>query len=182
MTHHHGRAEPTVTSNIYLDILQLYAVQQFLEGVIFNRRTTLRRIVREPWIQYSPSSKVLSATWSPRSPDITPLDFYLWVMKQIRVQCERINDINHLKQRITNVIHLLHQTSLPVCGKNWTIVYVWATNGASNCAEQVCKPESFPLFGEDITHSLFRCFPLTGQNCTMTLLTHCRFLPTTFFL
>ncbi|GBM49949.1 hypothetical protein AVEN_22461-1 [Araneus ventricosus] len=44
-------------------------------------------------------------TWPPRSPDITPLDFYLWGYVKQHVFSERINDINHLKQRITDVIH-----------------------------------------------------------------------------
>ncbi|GBN77650.1 hypothetical protein AVEN_131335-1 [Araneus ventricosus] len=43
--------------------------------------------------------------WPPRSPDITPLDFYLWGYVKKHVYSERINDINHLKQRITDVIH-----------------------------------------------------------------------------
>ncbi|GBN82616.1 hypothetical protein AVEN_7121-1, partial [Araneus ventricosus] len=37
MTQHHA---PTVTSNIYLDMLQLYAVPQFPEGVIFQQNGT----------------------------------------------------------------------------------------------------------------------------------------------
>ncbi|GBM15849.1 hypothetical protein AVEN_260127-1 [Araneus ventricosus] len=43
--------------------------------------------------------------WPPRSPDITPLDFYLWGYVKQHMYSERINDINHLKQRITDVIH-----------------------------------------------------------------------------
>ncbi|GBL90808.1 hypothetical protein AVEN_215545-1 [Araneus ventricosus] len=43
--------------------------------------------------------------WPPRSPDITPLDFYLRGYVKQHVYSERINDINHLKQRITDVIH-----------------------------------------------------------------------------
>lgn len=43
--------------------------------------------------------------WPPRSPDLTPLDFYLWDYVKQHVYSERINDINHLKQRITDVIH-----------------------------------------------------------------------------
>ncbi|GBM17514.1 hypothetical protein AVEN_193793-1 [Araneus ventricosus] len=43
--------------------------------------------------------------WPPRSPDITPLDFYLWDYVKQHEYSERINDINHLKQRITDVIH-----------------------------------------------------------------------------
>ncbi|GBL99202.1 hypothetical protein AVEN_140669-1 [Araneus ventricosus] len=43
--------------------------------------------------------------WPPRSPAITPLDFYLWGYVKQHVYSERITDINHLKQRITDVIH-----------------------------------------------------------------------------
>ncbi|GBO29044.1 hypothetical protein AVEN_271697-1 [Araneus ventricosus] len=43
--------------------------------------------------------------WPPRSPDLTPLDFYLRGYVKQHVYSERINDINHLKQRITDVIH-----------------------------------------------------------------------------
>ncbi|GBN47864.1 hypothetical protein AVEN_115461-1 [Araneus ventricosus] len=43
--------------------------------------------------------------WPPRSPDLTPLDFYLWGYVKQHVCSERINDINHLKQRIMDVIH-----------------------------------------------------------------------------
>ncbi|GBM70342.1 hypothetical protein AVEN_200348-1 [Araneus ventricosus] len=42
---------------------------------------------------------------APRSPDITPLDFYLWGYVKQHVYGEGINDINHLKQRITDFIH-----------------------------------------------------------------------------
>ncbi|GBM40191.1 hypothetical protein AVEN_80191-1 [Araneus ventricosus] len=41
--------------------------------------------------------------WPPRSPDIKSLDFYFWCYVKQHVYSERINDINHLKQRITDV-------------------------------------------------------------------------------
>ncbi|GBN17145.1 hypothetical protein AVEN_149678-1 [Araneus ventricosus] len=41
--------------------------------------------------------------WPPRSPDITSLDFCLWGYVKQHMYSERINDINHLKQRITDV-------------------------------------------------------------------------------
>ncbi|GBM77863.1 hypothetical protein AVEN_24615-1 [Araneus ventricosus] len=34
--------------------------------------------------------------WPPRSPDITPLDLYLWGYVKQQVYSERINDMNHL--------------------------------------------------------------------------------------
>ncbi|GBN10164.1 hypothetical protein AVEN_10647-1 [Araneus ventricosus] len=39
--------------------------------------------------------------WPPQSPDITPLDFYSWGYAKQHVHSERINDINHLKQRLS---------------------------------------------------------------------------------
>ncbi|GBM70077.1 hypothetical protein AVEN_237189-1 [Araneus ventricosus] len=98
MTQHHA---PTVTSNIYLDMLQLYAVPQFPGDVIFQQdgaTSHYGNIVREfldtafpqRWIG---RSAVMA--WPPRSPDITPLDFYLWGHVKQHVYSERINDINH---------------------------------------------------------------------------------------
>ncbi|GBO11045.1 hypothetical protein AVEN_10652-1 [Araneus ventricosus] len=101
----------TVTSNIYLDILQLYAVPQFPEGVIFQQDGASRQYgntVRElpdttfP-LRWTGRDAVMA--WPPPSPDITPLDFYLWGYVKQHVYSELINDINHLKHRITDVIH-----------------------------------------------------------------------------
>ncbi|GBN13712.1 hypothetical protein AVEN_126556-1 [Araneus ventricosus] len=39
------------------------------------------------------------------APVLTPSDFYLWGYVKQHVYIELINDINHLKQRITDVIH-----------------------------------------------------------------------------
>ncbi|GBN99850.1 hypothetical protein AVEN_157665-1 [Araneus ventricosus] len=115
MTQHHA---PTVTSNIYLDMLQLYAVPQFPEGVIFQQNGTpphYGNIVREFLDTTFPQRWIgrgAVMAWPPRSPHITPLDFYLWGYVKQHVYSERINDINHLKQRITDVIHSVTQDVL----------------------------------------------------------------------
>ncbi|GBN71809.1 hypothetical protein AVEN_47120-1 [Araneus ventricosus] len=142
MTQHHA----PVTSNIYLDMLQLYAVLQFPEGVIFQQdgapphygnivREFLDTAFPQRWI-----GRGAVMAWPPLSPDITPLDFSLWGYVKQHVYSERINDINHLKQRITDLIHSVTPDVL---------IRVWeeldcrldvcrATNGGtSNCAEQV---------------------------------------------
>ncbi|GBM24219.1 hypothetical protein AVEN_22558-1 [Araneus ventricosus] len=49
--------------------------------------------------------RVTAMAWPPRSPDITPLDFYSWGYVKQHVYSERINDNKHLKQRITDVTH-----------------------------------------------------------------------------
>ncbi|GBM38319.1 hypothetical protein AVEN_158348-1 [Araneus ventricosus] len=77
-------AESTVTSNIYLDMLHLYAVPQFPEGVIFQQdgappqygnivREFLDTTFPQRWI-----GRGAVIAWPPRSPDITLLDFYFW--------------------------------------------------------------------------------------------------------
>ncbi|GBO37774.1 hypothetical protein AVEN_151048-1 [Araneus ventricosus] len=92
-------------------MLQLNAVPQFPEGVSFNRTALLHTtatLFMSFWIQQIPQRWIgrgAVMAWSPRSPDITPLDFYLWGYVKQHVYSERINDINHLKQRITDVIH-----------------------------------------------------------------------------
>ncbi|GBO25568.1 hypothetical protein AVEN_131690-1 [Araneus ventricosus] len=71
----------------------------------FNRTALLHTTATlfvSVWIQHSPSGAVTA--WPPRCPDITPLDFYLWGYVKQHVYSERINDINHLKQRITDII------------------------------------------------------------------------------
>ncbi|GBN11466.1 hypothetical protein AVEN_275425-1 [Araneus ventricosus] len=109
-------------------MFQLYAVPQFPEGVIFQQdgapphcgnivREFLDTTFPQRWI-----SRGAVMAWPPRSPDITPFDFYLWGYVKQHVYSERINDINHLKQRITDVIHSVTPDVLTLCGKNWTIV------------------------------------------------------------
>ncbi|GBM13137.1 hypothetical protein AVEN_83889-1 [Araneus ventricosus] len=92
-------------------MLQLYAVPQFPEGVIFQQdgapphydniaREFLDKTLPQRWI-----GRGAVMAWPPRSPDITPLDFFLSGYVKQHVYRERISDINHLKQRITDVIH-----------------------------------------------------------------------------
>ncbi|GBM59098.1 hypothetical protein AVEN_172909-1 [Araneus ventricosus] len=117
-------------------MLQLYAVPQFPEGVIFQQDGApphYGNIVREfldtafphRWI-----GRGAVMAWPPRSPDVMPLD--LWDYVKQHVYSERINDINHFKQRITNVIH---SVTLDVLTRVWEeldhrLDVCRATNGA----------------------------------------------------
>ncbi|GBN17400.1 hypothetical protein AVEN_212158-1, partial [Araneus ventricosus] len=84
---------------------------QFPEGVIFQQdgapphhgniiREFLDTAFPQRWI-----GRADVTAWPSLFPDITPLDFYLVGYVKQHVYSERINDINHLKQRITDVIH-----------------------------------------------------------------------------
>ncbi|GBN45170.1 hypothetical protein AVEN_140995-1, partial [Araneus ventricosus] len=70
--------------------------------------------------------------WPPRSSDQTLLDFYLWGYVKQHVYSERINDINHLKQRITDVIHSVTPDVLTCVWEDldYRLDVCWATNGA----------------------------------------------------
>ncbi|GBL94796.1 hypothetical protein AVEN_244772-1 [Araneus ventricosus] len=75
------RAEPTVTSIIYLDMLQLYAVPQFPESVIFQQDgapphygNIVLEFLDTTFPQWWIGRDAVMA-WPPRSSDITPLDF-----------------------------------------------------------------------------------------------------------
>ena len=81
--------EDTVTSDVYLDMLQLFAVPQLLEyypDVIFQQdgapphwslevRSYLEQTFPGKWI-----GRDGPTAWPERSPDITPLDFFYGVM------------------------------------------------------------------------------------------------------
>ncbi|GBN45104.1 hypothetical protein AVEN_181759-1 [Araneus ventricosus] len=68
----------------------------------------------------------------PRSPDITPLDFYLWDYVKQHVYSERINGSNHLKQRITDVIHSATPDGLTRVWEelDYRLDVCWATSGS----------------------------------------------------
>jgi hypothetical protein len=70
--------------------------------------------------------------WPPRSPDLTSLDFYVWVYVKQTVHSETINDIEQLKQWITAAIE---SVTPDVLGRVWQemeyrLDVCRATNGA----------------------------------------------------
>ena len=40
--------------------------------------------------------------WAPRSPDLTPMDFFFWGYVKDLVYCEKIRDRGHLQERISD--------------------------------------------------------------------------------
>ena len=73
-----------------------------------------------------------SIPWPPRSPDITPLDFFLWGYVKDIVYRTKVRDIDDLKQRISNAITTIDETMLQ---RTWQEIeyrldVLHATNGA----------------------------------------------------
>ena len=56
--------------------------------------------------------------WAARSPDLTPLDFYLWGYVKQKVYKNYHNDLDELRTSITNVIHSIQPDVLKTVFSN----------------------------------------------------------------
>lgn len=107
-------AEQTVTGNTYLDMLDQFVVPQLMHlqpNVIFQQDGAPPHwslIVREfldtqfpgRWIGRDGPTR-----WPPRSPDITPLDFFLWGYVKNKVYTgHKIHDLQQLRGRIRDAV------------------------------------------------------------------------------
>lgn len=110
-------AERTITGIIYLDMLELFVFPQIDEieqqtgkRVIFMQdgapphyhlevRNTLNARFPNGWI-----GRDAPIPWPPRSPDITPLDFFFWGYIKNVVYSEKVRDLVHLRERISDAI------------------------------------------------------------------------------
>lgn len=70
--------------------------------------------------------------WSPRSPDLTPLDFFLWGYLKQKVYSKPIKDLDELRQRITDHVQLIEPEILESTFLNIEkrLVLVQENNGA----------------------------------------------------
>jgi transposase len=57
--------------------------------------------------------------WPARSPDLNPCDFYLWGHLKALVYSEKVRDLNHLKERITDCCHEITEKTLNDVTRNW---------------------------------------------------------------
>jgi hypothetical protein len=95
-------------------MLQLYAVPQLEQegaGVIFQHDGApphYSAFVREFLDATFPQrliGRVGWLPWPPRSPDLTPLDFYFWGYIKQCVYSVHMTNTDHLKGRITEAVH-----------------------------------------------------------------------------
>ena len=114
-------AESTVTANIYLDMLKHYVVPQLEEfqlRVVFQQdgapphwglivRDFLNETFPNRWIGRNGPTP-----WPPRSPDITPLDFFLWGYVKDRVYRTPVRDVETLQSRIIEVLATVNEEML----------------------------------------------------------------------
>ena len=119
--------QSSVDSAAYKSMLRYYGlrhVQQLPGSPIFQQdgapahtsnivREYLLRKLGNNWI-----SKRGPIHWPARSPDLTPLDFFLWGYVKDKVYSERIESLDHLKTRIQHAISSIDTATLSNVWKN----------------------------------------------------------------
>ena len=134
-------AESTIIANIYLDMLKHYVVPQleeFQPRVVFQQdgapphwglivRDFLNETFPNRWI-----GRNGPAPWPPRSPDITPLDFFLWGYVKDRVYRTPVLDVETLQSRIIEVLATVNEEMLENTWREieYRLDILRATNGA----------------------------------------------------
>ena len=134
-------AESTITANIYLDMLKHYVVPQleeFQPRVVFQQdgaplhwglivRDFLNETFPNRWIGRNGPTP-----WPPRSPDIIPLDFFLWGYVKDRVYRKPVRDVETLQSRIIEILATVNEEMLENTWREieYRLDILRATNGA----------------------------------------------------
>ena len=114
-------AESTITTNIYLNMLKHYVVPQleeFQPWVVFQQDVAPPHwglIVRDFFNETFPNRWIGRngpTPWLPRSPDNTPLDFFLWGYVKDRVYRTPVRDVETLQSRIIDVLATVNEEML----------------------------------------------------------------------
>ncbi|KAJ4447807.1 hypothetical protein ANN_09815 [Periplaneta americana] len=98
--------ENTINGNVYLDMLQHYAIPQIPQGYVFQQNRApphyalhvtdhLNECFPQRWI-----GRGGPTAWPPRSPDLTPLDFFFWGYIKDIVYKTVVADLEDLRRRI----------------------------------------------------------------------------------
>ena len=113
--------QTTITADVYLDLLTEYVAPQLIDSqptIIFQQdgapphgvlrvHQLLNETFSDRWIERDGP-----ISWPPGSPDITPLDFFLWGYVNDIVYRTKVRDITDLKQRISNAIATIDEAML----------------------------------------------------------------------
>ncbi|GBM05795.1 hypothetical protein AVEN_271-1 [Araneus ventricosus] len=125
---------------------------KFPEGVIFQQDGApplYGNIVREFLDTTFPPAVDRQVCCHDMATTISPLDFYLWGYVKQHVYSESINDINHLKQIIMDVIHSVTPDVLTRVWEELSFCNKWSPHRTA--LNRYANLESFFLFGEDAT-------------------------------
>ena len=115
--------DDTVNAKNYLTMRQLFSVPAVkrlrkVRSIIFQQDEApahFARDVREFLDQNFPNRWIGrggSIQWAPRSPDLTPLDFFLWSTVKNNVYGTPIENVTELERRILDEVHSIHKETL----------------------------------------------------------------------
>jgi len=110
----------SITGEIYKKMLEnfffpIVRKKRLMKSIIFQQdgapahySTSVRRLLDHTfpgrWI-----GRRGPIEWAPRSPDLTPLDFFLWGYTKQLVYCEPIKDLEQLRQKITETVKSINK-------------------------------------------------------------------------
>ncbi|PNF30502.1 hypothetical protein B7P43_G10874 [Cryptotermes secundus] len=134
-------AEKTVTSVIYLDTLQNFVfpqIEALQPEIIFQQdgeSPHWSTIVRDALDKHFPEGWIGRGgpiSWPPSSPNVTPLDFFLWGYVKNIVYKTQVRDIDQLKTRVRDTVTTVNVGMLARTwqGIEYRLDILRATNGA----------------------------------------------------
>ena len=115
--------EATVNGKNYLKLLKEYfypilVKKRIVRSIIFQQDGAPAHYDKEvrAWLNEEFPGKWIgrrgSIEWAPRSPDLTPCDFFLWGYLKQKVYSKPLKDLNELKERIANYAQLIEPETL----------------------------------------------------------------------
>jgi hypothetical protein len=136
-------AEETINSENYLNMLN-----NFFYPFLLKKRIATKIIFQQDGASSHSSKKVTewlnkkfpnkwigrrsTLEWAPRSPDLTPLDFFLWGYVKQKVYQEPIANLEDLREKITNTINSIQQQTIKNAFKEVSkrLILIQQHNGA----------------------------------------------------
>lgn len=139
-----GPVTCTVTAARYADMLQNFTIPQLqqrgcLDSTIFMQDGApphiglrVQRVLRQHFSNSRMISRAFPTAWPPRSPDLTPCDFWLWGFLKGVVYQGHVSDIATLKDRITLHVRQINSDMLRAAVENVVhrMQFLEFTNGA----------------------------------------------------
>jgi hypothetical protein len=118
--------ESTVDQDNYLDMLQhfFYPVLQqkkLTRKIMFQQDGASAHFAKtvRSWLDEKFNDRWIGRggpiSWAPRSPDLSPLDFFLWGYIRTNIYKTRIKDLDDLKTRITEEIQSIEKKNFAQC-------------------------------------------------------------------
>uniref|UniRef100_A0AAR2JP33 Transposase Tc1-like domain-containing protein n=4 Tax=Pygocentrus nattereri TaxID=42514 RepID=A0AAR2JP33_PYGNA len=142
------RIEGKMNAAMYRDILDKNLLQSALDlrlgrRFIFQQDNDPKHTAKisKQWLQdHSVNVLEWPVEWPPRSPDLTPLDFYLWGHVKAIVYAVKIRDLQHLKLRILEACASISSAVLLSVCEEWEkrVALTIQHNGQTQWSE-TCK-------------------------------------------